>query len=282
MQVDDGRQRLADDPILIFGAPRSGTTYLRQLLDAHPEVVMSNELRVFTWLHQALAVLPRSDLNLLNGSEDFVAVLRRGLPELLRDYYAGLSPTARWWGDKNPHYADDPAVLRFAAELFPVARFVHIHRDPRAVVASLLRKRHGDGSTWINLEDAHQMVVGHVRHALAFEAELGWQRVRRVRYETLVGDDLGEARRLFDWLGIPMHEAVEIFCRQQGAGRTEFSGPTSDLARAGSREASREAWLAVVPREHWRDSLQFLAPVLLELGYEDAASLDAENRAIPA
>jgi hypothetical protein len=264
---------LHPDPILVFGAPRSGTTYLREILDAHPDVALTNEFRVFSWLHAAVGALPCDDARVFERRDEFVAQLHRELPDLLRRHYAAIAPHAKWWGDKNPHYAQDPAVLESALLLFPEARFVHIHRDPRAVVASLLRKRHPDGSPWIGLEDAHAMVESHVRNALAFERQVGATRCLRVCYERLVADDEGGALALFDWLGIPMAEPVLELCRRQRQRRTAFSGPTSDLSRAGSKAQAVDAWRATVPAARWAESLAFLGPVLLELGYEDEAGM---------
>ena len=34
---------LASDPIIVYGAPRSGTTYLQRLLSSHPDVYISDE-----------------------------------------------------------------------------------------------------------------------------------------------------------------------------------------------------------------------------------------------
>ncbi len=39
-------------PLFVLGAPRSGTTFLQQVIDAHPEVLISDELRAASWLVQ--------------------------------------------------------------------------------------------------------------------------------------------------------------------------------------------------------------------------------------
>lgn len=273
---------LHPDPILVFGAPRSGTTYLREILDAHPEVALTNEFRVFSWLHAAVETFPRDDLRLFERRDEFVVQLHHELPALLRRHYAAIAPHAKWWGDKNPHYAQDPAILQSAAQLFPDARFVHIHRDPRAVIASLLRKRHADGTPWIGLEDAHALVEGHVRNALEFARQVGPARCFTVCYERLVADDEAVARALFAWLEIPIAEPVLELCRRQRERRTAFSGPTSDLRHAGSKSHAVAAWRATVPVARQRESLQFLSAVLQELGYEDEASLQQLLATIPA
>lgn len=271
---------LAPDPILVLGAPRSGTTYLQSILASHPEVAITNEVRLFAWLHRAL-LLTRDDLAVFEQRAEVTTFLRRELPTLVRRYFAERAPHARWWGDKNPHYAWDEAQLQTVAELFPGARFVHIVRDPRAVIASLLRKQHGDGRPWIAAEDAHVQVGTHVASARRFGASVGPDRFREVRWEDLVADDEAEARALFDWLGIPFAPEVEQFCRQQRRERTAISGPTSDLERAGDPAAGKAAWAATIAPRDQRKSLQFLAPFLLASGYETPPTLDAIWRTLP-
>ena len=270
---------LAEDPIVVLGAPRSGTTYLRNILDSHPDVSISNEVRLLEWLHRALAAT-QDDRALLADRDDFVAFLHAELPALVRRYYAARAPAARWWGDKNPHYAEHEGTLRTLASVFPRSRFVHIVRDPRAVVASLLKKRHEDGRPWTKPEEAHVLVGTHLEVAARFGATMPPDRYRLLRYEDLVEDDEAAARGLFAWLGIPFHDAVAQLCRAQAVQRTAFSGPTSDLANAGRRDSAIAAWLAAVPPAHQRESLQFMAPYLLQFGYETAASLDTFNRSL--
>lgn len=267
------------DPIVVFGAPRSGTTYLQKVLDSHPEVAITNEHRVFEWLQRSLELCD-DDRAVFNHREQLRRWLTDDLPRRLRAYYRETFPAARWWGDKNPHYAARPETVATLRACYPGARLVHIVRDPRAVVASLMRKRKDSGEAWIAPEQAHTMVVGHVDNARRCVEEAGAARGYELRYEDLVADDEGAARRLFSWLGVPFAPEVEAFCRSQSTSRTAFSGPTSALADAGAR--AHEAWSEVVPAADQRQSLQFLAPLLLRHGYEDAASLDARNRALPA
>ena len=242
---------------------------------------MSNEVRLFEWLHRALA-LTDDDKVLLEERAAFRAHLEAELPALIRRYYAERSPGARWWGDKNPHYAESPATMPALVRLFPGVRFVHIVRDPRAVLASLLNKRNADGTPWItHPEYAHTLVANHLDFAENQRQASGPAAFYELRYEDLVRDDEGVARQLFDWLGIPFADAVARFCRGQQKQRTSFSGPTSDLARAGDRDTAQAAWSAVAPPAQQRASLGFLGPYLLRYGYETEASLAAIVATLP-
>lgn len=272
---------LIQDPIVVLGAPRSGTTYLREIIDSHPQIAMTNEVRLLEWLHRSL-LETKDDRALFAQREAFVEFLLKELPDMVRRYYRNLAPEARWWGDKNPHYAEHEATLQTISTVFPGTRFIHIVRDPRAVIASLLSKTHDDGAPWIEAQDAHVLVGTHLGNASKFGAGHDDALFHEIRYEDLVADDEGMARSLFEWLEIPFVPEVVDFCQAQSAARTGFSGPTSDLEKVGDPESAKNHWASVIPPGDQRRSLQYLAPYLLKFGYETRESLDAAYRALPA
>jgi hypothetical protein len=144
------------DPIFLVGCPRSGTTLLQQMLDAHPDVAIAPEtffIRNF-WLqkeqygdleqdhnyHQlleAIIALPEFSEMELNPESYREAALQqpRDYPSLFRlllsqfAHQRGVTVV----GEKTPnHLLYVPTLQQF----FPSARFIHIVRDPRAVVRS--------------------------------------------------------------------------------------------------------------------------------------------------
>jgi hypothetical protein len=257
-------------PIIVYGAPRSGTTYLRQLLSQHPKVFISNETRVFVWLHESLNVLTKEFHALYSERQRFVEHLREAYPELIRDFYRTLAPRARYWGDKNPHYAapHNQGCLETIATLFPGTRFIHIVRDGRDVVSSNMLRG------WINFENSHSEWIGHVDIGSAFGASLPPSQYFELRYEDLVQDDVGFAHQLFDFLGIEMRPKVVEFCEAQQEKRTPLSGPTRDL---GSDVAS-SAWERLLAPDQRLCSLELLGEHLVRYGYESEASLAKAKR----
>lgn len=256
-------------PIVIYGAARSGTTYLVQIFNKHPRVHISDETRIFAWTHDVYRRLTADERTSYRKSEEWADYLRRSLPGTVRDFYRELAPDALWWGDKNPHYAHphNEGCLETILELWPEARFVHIIRDGRDVVTSGLR------GVWTDFESVHKMWTSHLDIGCSFGRSLPTDRYFELRYEELVRDDLGLARKMFDFLGIDFHPKVETFCRNQQERRTPFCTPSRDIRS----DVTRSDWAEYLGPEDRLRSLDLLGDHLVRFGYATERSL-AETR----
>jgi len=251
-------------PIVIMGAPRSGTTYLTELLNRDPRILITNELKVFVWAHATMHVMPGDFHTLFQRRGDFVDHLRATYPELIRSFYLNENGK-QFWGDKNPHYASDEhkAALPTIIDLFPTAKFVHIVRDGRDVVASVLKKG------WESFDTAHHWWLSYTTNASAFGATLSPDQFYEVRYEDFVQDDVAHAEALFEFLEIEVTEDVREFCRRQQRRRTAFSGPTRDL----SQGAIGSGWSRMLTPGQCIESLDRLGSLLVHYRYETEGSL---------
>lgn len=158
--------------VFLVGCPRSGTTLLQRMLDTHPEVAVAPEthfMRLF-WRRRALYdPLERPDhferlLRDIAARPEFIemgldpAHFQRVAWEGPRTYDALLrllleqfasSRSVRVVGEKTPDHLVHMLPLK---EFFPSARFVHIVRDPRAVVNSHRGVPWSKGSLWKDAE----------------------------------------------------------------------------------------------------------------------------------
>jgi hypothetical protein len=269
---------LEPSPIVIYGAPRSGTTYLSEILNQHPEIFISHEARVFSWLHQSLNVLTQNDAFLVTYRKQFVDHLRAEYPQMIRNFYHKLEPQARYWGDKNPHYADknQGRLLHTVVDLFPDARFIHIIRDGRDVATSLIQQRHPSGEPWVDFDSAHWTWTSHVDHGCSFGRKLPPSLYFEVRYESLVANDTNTARKLFAFLGIELHSNVVDFCDAQQERRvaSALTATTRDL----SGDPSVSYWSRVLTKDQQLRSLELLGAHLIRYDYETEASLADAQR----
>jgi hypothetical protein len=190
-------------PIFVVGCPRSGTSLLRLMLDAHPEVAIPPESHFIpgVWrvrerygsgvafdaermAREVFTTLRFQDWHL--PPEGVLAQIRATEPRDLAGAieafflaYARAHGKPRW-GDKTPGYALDMPLI---AGLFPDARFIHLIRDGRNVALSLMDVPRPPRS----LTEAAQVWKHRIDVARRDTATLG-DAVLEVRYETLVDD----------------------------------------------------------------------------------------------
>jgi Sulfotransferase family len=137
----------------IVGVGRSGTTLLRLMVDAHPEVcippetgfipAVSNKLKLYDaidprceFVKAITAFETWPDFN-LSPNEFYRAIpepfeLSAGIRAFYRLYSARF--TKRRWGDKTPIYSSQIPQIE---AVLPEARFIHLVRDGRDVALSL-------------------------------------------------------------------------------------------------------------------------------------------------
>ena len=178
---------LPDRPVMIGGCPRSGTTLLRTMLHAHPELAIPRETRFVleSWgrrrkfgdlrqeanrrrLARWIFMREKTDADRL-GLDPEAAVERLvaappTLGSLLAECFVMFSERhgKRRWGDKRPMYASRIAAV---FDLFPSAHFINVVRDPRACIASLRKLNWYDGSIVPSVELWERSAAVGRRHA---------------------------------------------------------------------------------------------------------------------
>lgn len=149
-----------DRPVFLGGCPRSGTTLLRTMLHAHPDLAIPREThfvlesfwRRDQWGDLTIEANRRRLVDWI--IDDYQTTRFRRLEvdiDEARDRMIAAPPTlgsvvatafvmyaerhgAERWGDKRPMHVQELPII---FGMFPDAQFVNIVRDPRAVVASM-------------------------------------------------------------------------------------------------------------------------------------------------
>lgn len=205
-----GAGKRGGDLVLVLGAPRSGTTWMQVLLEQHPEVATCPETHLFDgylaplyerWRWETDTGL--SGLSRLLDADDLDG-LARGFVRDLRERLVG-DRDGRVFVEKTPQHA---LHAELAARLFPDARFLHVVRDPRDVVASLLAAAEGWGSEWAPAGPADAAQTWR-RHVTGAREIAGISRYREIRFGDLKRDPAAAACDVYRWLGL---EADEELC----------------------------------------------------------------------
>lgn len=206
-----------DRPFFVVSAPRSGSTLLRLILDAHPRLAVPPPGWLFDMVYPYL--YSYGDLkqrqNLLALAEDMLGTPTVGkwpiklAPEALVDAsaeasFAGLyaalhrayaqSEGKQRWGEKTPRngfWMDEIKAL------FPAAQFIHIVRDGRDQAIDI-----SDSQLWPNTvysgANLWQRYVTAIRDSAR---RLSADAFMEIRYEDLCGAPEVTIRRLSEFMG---------------------------------------------------------------------------------
>jgi hypothetical protein len=243
-----GRRAAAPPAPFVVGVGRSGTTLLRLMLDAHPQLAIPPETHfVPALIERAGAGAGASELAELivasRGWDDFglsAHALHRRFAELgrpdaapaLRAFY-GLCAEARdkpRWGDKTPAYVTHMGEI---AGVLAEARFVHLVRDGRDVALSRRRRGMGAGKPMTDTARLwRRRIEGARRQARRLRG-----RYLELRYEDLVADAEPALRAICDLIELDYDPSMLAYHERAGDRLAELG----DLPAVGPRRARSAA-----------------------------------------
>jgi hypothetical protein len=258
------------DPYLfIVGCARSGTTLVRRIVEAHPEIAITPEMHwishyVNFFKNQNRLVTPEVVCELAGHKrfaqfeiprEQFEGLLGSGealpYPTFLNRVFGlyGEIKNKPLVGNKTSGYVRRVHTLH---ALWPAAKFVHIIRDGRDVCLSVLNWNKGERTAgrYASWEEDPVSTTAlwwerKVRKAREDGAALGPDLYHEMHYEDLVEDPERECNRLCEFLGVPYEEAMIRFA--EGKTRT-------DLPNA--RKTPKKAWLPITSgMRNWRTEM---------------------------
>lgn len=229
-------------PVFILGSGRSGTTVTASLLNRLPGVHIAKETG---FIGQSVELL--RDVSSLKSRQQLIKVVNSWLvaekwsgraseaeftdfcqkhqlsgPTAFIHYIWQIDSTVPWEklsfiGDNTPLYV---LSIPWLLELFPNARFVHLVRDPRDVVCSVLSMRFG--------ADDPVVAAMEWQHALGCwlmgERQIPPENRIEIRYEDLCLSAETTLRKLMTWLGGDATTAnvAELVSHDKDAADTSF------------------------------------------------------------
>jgi hypothetical protein len=278
--------------LFAVGCPRSGTTMLKRILDAHPQLAMTPETHwIPRFFRRRIGVTPDGRVtpalvnellgyhkfaNLKIAPADLADIVGAAPARSYADVVAGIFDAfARGKGktlagDKTPGYVQHVPILHM---LWPRARFVHLIRDGRDVCLSLLDwdrapRTVGRFGTW----DDDPVSTGAlwwermVRLGREAGTAIGPDRYHEVSYEKLVHEPEDTCTALCAYLELPYDDVMVRFHE----GRK----------RSGEGLSAKRSWREITPGiRDWRSQMSpdaaerfeaVAGDLLDELGYERA------------
>uniref|UniRef100_A0A3P9MGG5 Protein-tyrosine sulfotransferase n=1 Tax=Oryzias latipes TaxID=8090 RepID=A0A3P9MGG5_ORYLA len=282
LNLHSGNQNLSlteqipeDTPIIFIGGfPRSGTTLMRVMLDAHNAVRCGEETRVIPRLLTMRASWSKSAKERIRLDEAGVTdqVLDSAVRAFLLEVIIGHGEPAPRLCNKDPFSLKS---LSYLARIFPKAKFVLMLRDGRATVHSMIsRKVTISGFDLTSYRDCLTKWNSAVETMFSQCQAAGEVRCMAIRYEQLVLHQELEMRKLLNFLELQWDPSVlhheELIGKAGGVSLSKVERSTDQVMKPVNTEALSK-WVGHVPSDVINDMAE-IAPMLARLGYDPHAN----------
>lgn len=206
--VEDGA---AQDPVFLVGFPRSGTTLLERVLDAHPALDVLDERPALETAIAELRQLPRWHDQSLTDALDGLdpSVLQSARRTYWREVERHVVPQGRLV-DKYPLYL---TRVPYVARLFPRSAWLLLLRHPCDCVLSCHMQAFGmNGGALVfrSLETTAEAYAAVMEHWDSQISKMPMP-VHVLRYEDLVVDFHGQLDRIMNFLSLARVTAQDDF-----------------------------------------------------------------------
>jgi hypothetical protein len=265
---EEGSQRGPLRSALLTGHARSGTTLLEQVLDSHPDLISADEHAVLSEeVYSELGRMTSSDYT-ISMPEMLDRATQEDLATVRTTYWECMEAVVRepigerMLLDKNPELT---MLLPVVNRVFPEMKIIFALRDPRDVCLSCFMQPLPVNSVSVNFLSLQQTAQ---KYAMTMRS---WLKIRsltqsdwiEIRYEDVVADLEGEARRLLEFLGLPWDERVLEFDKH--AQQKLVRSPTYEAVTKKIYTGSIGRWQNYAkPLE---PCLEILQPFIDEFGY---------------
>lgn len=249
-------------PIFVVGFPRSGTTLLEQMLDAHPQLCAMDERPFLQGVAERLERRGVAWPDGLGELDDHAcAALRADYWQSVRGVVQ-LQPGQRLV-DKNPlNLLRLPLIRR----LFPEAHVILALRHPCDVLLSCYMQAFRSPAFALLCSSAQRLAQGYA-DAMGFwlhHVQLLQPRALELRYEDLVADPQAQVARLGDFLQLEQPARLLEFQRHARA-KGFISTPSYAQVVEGINRKGLDRWRPY--RAFFEPVLPLLQPYLQRWGY---------------
>lgn len=211
--VDDTAFTEGKGLVFIGGCPRSGTTLVQRVLNAHPEVYAGPEFD-----HIPLDILPLREKmrqRVVSGRTSQItseAEIDKAFQKFVTSIFGAKLQTEnkRVFAEKTPA---NGLALEELAQLFPQAKLIYVVRDPRDVVNSMLsvsesmaagRKR---PPRYLRSASAAIETINSY-HEKGLQAQRKQDQIMLLHYEDLVGEPERTAQKICAHVGLTFDPAM--------------------------------------------------------------------------
>jgi sulfotransferase family protein len=261
--------------IFVGGAPRSGTTLVQNMLDSHPDILGGPEfihipdiINLRQKLHHSISI---EWIDLICSYDD----VDNCIGSLIEDL---LLPFADKYGGKLLSEKTPANVLVFSEliSLFPKARFIHVVRDPRAIVASMLQagaRAKEKGIKTAGFTSSLNAAINYTKRCLksGFGAsKIAPDKIINVVYENLVTDPKSETIKICQFLKIEWSSQMLYPERLKHLGEQAITSK-SDKIWYDPKTYNRDP--EAHPVDKWKNQLTSMQQATVAMSFKDDEDL---------
>jgi hypothetical protein len=200
---------------MFIGSPRSGHTLIGSLLDAHPNVILADELDALKFIQAGFSERQVFYLSLRNSRRSAAAGrMRTGYNYRIPNQWQGSFTDLQLVGDKMGGYTalrlqHHPTLLDLVRTQFSVKiKFVHVMRNPYDVISTMSVRDNRPLDRSIDKFFCLCDAVAHVKQRVAAAD------IYDLRHEDFVSRPRTVLKRLCDFFNLSCHDAYVAACEQ--------------------------------------------------------------------
>ena len=210
-------------PIFVIGMPRSGTTLVEQIIASHPSAYGAGELGTFT---DAILTIRGPESDPLQYPEFVPAIDAASTRQIGTNYISLVRPLAAEHGHADAERITDkmPSNYYFTGLIhlvLPNAKIIHTIRDPVDTCISCFSKLFSaEQNHTYNLAELGRYYRRYQQLMAHWGRVLPAGRILDVRYEDVIADLEGQARRILACCGLPWDDRCLAFHKTNRPVRT--------------------------------------------------------------
>ena len=190
---------------MFIGYPRSGHSLVSSLLDAHPNIIIANELNALRLFEQGISkrklyyfILQNSQLHAAKGRLQKHTSYSYQVP----NQWQGKFQTLKVIGDKkggvsNQIIGDNPDILKVLQHKIDVPiKFIHVIRNPYDNISTIVSRKGGDLEDGINYYFMNAKIVAYLK------TQISENDIFDVRHESLIADPRPVLKEFCNFFGV--------------------------------------------------------------------------------
>lgn len=252
-----------NSPVFLVGFPRSGTTLLDQILDSNPAVQTLEERETINLLQSTVNAGQKGE------NTGWYNLIQQTIDSMRDRYFNDIKGSFQLHEgsilvDKFPL---NIVYIPFILKLFPDAKIILALRHPHDVCLSCLMQDFVINDAMANfyrIEDAALMYKNVMELWLAYSQQIPMNYIS-VRYEDVVTDLEKEARRIFDFIGVPWDDTALKFHEHAKKRKKGIFTPSYHQVSEKIYQRARYRWESYA--EHLKPIFPTLEPFVKEFGY---------------